>query len=157
MTVAVISYTLNIKGVKQDMIATFYFPQTRFWELLSGSLLSWIALYKMNAFIDLKSNTNKFLSFIVYSEKSDPKGQTLAEITSFAGLSLLIYGFWRINQEFDLNRIKHIKSDTVLVFGNYVWYPKEVNNLESEAYDKFLFDQVNKLNQIYTEKVLLIS
>jgi peptidoglycan/LPS O-acetylase OafA/YrhL len=97
--VAVISYVLNIKGIKQDMIATFYSPQTRFWELLSGSLLGWIALYKQIAFINIKSNINKLLSLIVYSEKSGAKGQTLADITSFAGLSLLSYGFYRINQE----------------------------------------------------------
>lgn len=40
--VAVISYYLNIVGVKKDSIATFYSPLTRFWELLSGGFLAHI-------------------------------------------------------------------------------------------------------------------
>jgi peptidoglycan/LPS O-acetylase OafA/YrhL len=46
VAVAVATFILNLKGVKQDMVATFYSPQTRFWELLSGSLLAWFTLYK---------------------------------------------------------------------------------------------------------------
>ncbi len=41
--VALVSFFLNINGVKEDTVATFYSPQTRFWELLCGSLLAWIS------------------------------------------------------------------------------------------------------------------
>lgn len=52
--VALVSFALNIKGVKQDLVATFYSPQTRFWELLSGSVLAWFALYKKDSFSNFK-------------------------------------------------------------------------------------------------------
>jgi peptidoglycan/LPS O-acetylase OafA/YrhL len=52
--VALASFVLNIKGIKHDMVATFYSPQTRFWELLCGSLLSWITVYKKDVFFNFK-------------------------------------------------------------------------------------------------------
>ena len=37
-----ISFSLNIRDAERDSVSAFYFPHTRFWELLSGSLLAWI-------------------------------------------------------------------------------------------------------------------
>ena len=93
------SFILNLKGVKQDMVATFYSPQTRFWELLSGSLLAWFTLYKKDAFTDIKNKIDLWLSRIVCSEKKEGDGKTLANALSFIGFFLLLYGFWRINKE----------------------------------------------------------
>ncbi len=75
---AIASFYLNIEGVKNDSVATFYSPQTRFWELFSGSILAWVNLYKKGAF----------------------SRKTLSNILSFLGLLLLVYGFWRINKDF---------------------------------------------------------
>ena len=100
IVVAVATFILNLKGVKQDMVATFYSPQTRFWELLSGSLLAWFSLYKKGAFNGIKSKLMfGYPSRVVYSEKQDGDGKTLANILSFVGLLLLLYGFWRIDKE----------------------------------------------------------
>ena len=99
IVVAVASFFLNLKGVKQDMVATFYSPQTRFWELLSGSLLAWFTLYKKDAFTGIKSKVDVWISRVVYNEKQDSDGKTLANVLSFVGLLLLLYGFWRINKE----------------------------------------------------------
>lgn len=99
VVVAVATFILNLKGVKQDMVATFYSPQTRFWELLSGSLLAWFTLYKNDTFTGIKSKIDVWLSRIVYSEKQDNDGRTLSNVLSFVGLFLLLYGFWRINKE----------------------------------------------------------
>jgi len=49
-----ISFTLNLKGISENSVAIFYSPQTRFWELLSGSILAWFAIYKKNAFTSYK-------------------------------------------------------------------------------------------------------
>jgi peptidoglycan/LPS O-acetylase OafA/YrhL len=97
--VTIASFILNIKGIKQDMIATFYSPQTRFWELLSGSLLAWVALYKKDAFSNFKHRIKFFLPRFVYGKKQETDGKTLLNALSFLGLLLLVYGFWRINKE----------------------------------------------------------
>ena len=99
IVVAIASFVLNIKGIKQDMVATFYSPQTRFWELLSGSLLAWVTLYKKDTFANVKLKLDYWLSRIVYSEKQEADGKTLSNVLSFIGLLLLVYGFWRINKE----------------------------------------------------------
>jgi len=97
--IAIASFVLNIKCIKHDMVATFYSPQTRFWELLSGSLLAWVTLYKKDTFANVKLKIDLWLSRIVYSEKQEADGKTLSNILSFIGLLLLVYGFWRINKE----------------------------------------------------------
>lgn len=98
--VAIATFVLNIKGIEQDMVATFYSPQTRFWELLCGSLLAWVTLYKKDAFANVEHKLFYWLSRIVYSEKQEADGKTLSNVVSFVGLLLLLYGFWRINKEF---------------------------------------------------------
>lgn len=97
--VAIASFVLNIKGIKQDMVATFYSPQTRLWELISGSLLAWFTLYKKDTFANIKHKLDLLLSRIVHSEKKEPDDKMLSNVLSFVGLLLLMYGFWRINKE----------------------------------------------------------
>ena len=97
--VTVISFFLNIKGIRQDAVATFYSPQTRFWELLSGSLLAWLTLYKKNEFVIIKNKIEGFLASIACREKQSADGKILSNALSFVGLSLLVYGFWRISKE----------------------------------------------------------
>lgn len=99
IVVAIATFILNLKGIKQDMVATFYSPHTRFWELLSGSLLAWITLYKNDSFSKVKSKLNFCLSRIIYSEKQELDGNTLANVFSGVGLLLLVYGFSQINKE----------------------------------------------------------
>jgi peptidoglycan/LPS O-acetylase OafA/YrhL len=99
IVIAIATFILNLKGVKRDIVATFYSPQTRFWELLSGSLLAWFTLYKKDSFAIIKSKIDLWLSRIVYSEKQENDGRTLSNVLSFVGLLLLFYCFWQINKE----------------------------------------------------------
>ena len=46
IAVGLISFALNIVTVNTDVVAAFYSPQTRFWELMLGSFLAYITLYK---------------------------------------------------------------------------------------------------------------
>ena len=39
-----VSFFLNIEGIKGNATATFYSPQTRFWELLAGATLAYVNL-----------------------------------------------------------------------------------------------------------------
>jgi peptidoglycan/LPS O-acetylase OafA/YrhL len=98
--VAVISFILNVKGVKQDATAAFYSPQTRFWELLSGSLLAWFAVYRKGAYKNIFSKLDSFLGRLIYRENKQSDGKTLLNVIAFIGAFFLVYGFWRINKEF---------------------------------------------------------
>lgn len=97
--VAAVSFYLNLKGVKKDSVATFYSPPTRFWELLSGSVLAWFALYKKSAFAGAKQKIDALLCSVIYRENLGDDGKTLSNTLSFLGVLLLAVGFWRINKE----------------------------------------------------------
>jgi peptidoglycan/LPS O-acetylase OafA/YrhL len=97
--IAITSFILNIKGVQQDMVATFYSPQTRFWELLSGSLLAWFTLYKRGLFSNVIHKLDEWLSRILYGKKQESDGAALLNVLAFIGLFMLLYGFWQINKE----------------------------------------------------------
>lgn len=47
---ASISFWLNIQGMSTEKIATFYSPQTRFWELIFGGILAWFSINKRHIF-----------------------------------------------------------------------------------------------------------
>ena len=60
IAIGVISFALNIATVNTDAVALFYSPQTRFWELLVGSTLAYITLYKQRRFLQSTSNLQSF-------------------------------------------------------------------------------------------------
>jgi len=62
VVIAVISFILNIFGVKPDPVATFYSPLTRFWELQCGSILAWLVLRKQSNFLAFLSKLEMKLS-----------------------------------------------------------------------------------------------
>lgn len=98
--VAIVSFCLNIKGIIAHPVATFYSPQTRFWELLCGSLLAWMTLYKKDAFSTIKLKLDGWLAGAVYRNSHAADGKTLANALSFLGIFLLTYGFVLINKDF---------------------------------------------------------
>ena len=79
-----LSFILNVEGVKHDGIAAFYSPLTRFWELLCGSILAWLLLYKSHEFSVIEK---KFRSNI------------LVDTISIAGLFGIALGFLIINKD----------------------------------------------------------
>lgn len=99
VVVTIATFVLNIKSIKQDAVLTFYSPQTRFWELLSGSLLAWVTLYKNDAFANVKHKLNFWLSRIIYRDKQKADNKTLSNVLSFIGLLILIYGFCYIKRK----------------------------------------------------------
>jgi peptidoglycan/LPS O-acetylase OafA/YrhL len=72
-----VSFALNVMNVQTDPVGTFYSPQTRFWELLVGSLLAYVTLHKYRLFPS-------------WRESSGPR---VRNAQSVIGLTLLITAF----------------------------------------------------------------
>ena len=87
LLVALISFYLNIYKVKTDIVAAFYLPQTRFWELMIGSLLAWGTLY--NPVFSTKP---------IFHDERENDSKTLVSIISVFALLLLIFGFCYIDK-----------------------------------------------------------
>lgn len=95
IVVGAISFYLNLAGVQKDAVATFYSPQTQFWELLAGSVLGWLLQYKRDRFGIIFSIFNQWLNAIFYRNGfSNPN--ILANSVSLLGLSLIIWSVIRI-------------------------------------------------------------
>lgn len=60
----ILSFGLNIFGIYRDQVATFYSPQTRIWEILSGTLLAYFYVHKNNLSEKLK-NISSILGLIL--------------------------------------------------------------------------------------------
>lgn len=93
-----LSFTLNIFNIKTDPVGTFYSPVTRIWELLFGSLLAWIMVFKKDNFFNITNNINKFLSKIKFFSNAEEKN-LFSNILSCAGILLFIIGFIGITKE----------------------------------------------------------
>lgn len=62
MAIMAISFALNIWKANSDVVAAFYSPQTRFWELLSGSCLAYSVLFKQRTLQRFKIGTDSVQS-----------------------------------------------------------------------------------------------
>jgi peptidoglycan/LPS O-acetylase OafA/YrhL len=133
--VAIVSFLLNIKGIKRDSVATFYSPQTRFWEFLCGSLLAWFLIYKKGNFSNIKNKICRFLS--VGRDKNNQEGDrnTFSNVISFIGIFLLAYGFFRINKGLNFPGkwalIPVLGSVLIIMAGSKAWINKKIlsNNI----------------------------
>lgn len=96
--VAVVSFYLNLRFVKSHPTETFFWPVGRFWELLSGSILAWLLLYKSDLLSRFKLWVDKLVVRIIHSKKVKADGSTTSNLMSFFGLLLLAYGVIRINE-----------------------------------------------------------
>lgn len=98
IVVALISFYLNLRFVKTHPTETFFWPVGRFWELLSGSILAWLILYKSEIIHKFKLWIDKYLVRLIYSKDIESEYSTASNMISFFGLLLLSYGIIHINE-----------------------------------------------------------
>ena len=98
-SIAIISFALNIRGVGIDTVATFYSPQTRFWELLCGSLLAWLTLYKKSAFVCQKHRFDVSMGRLFYGHMPGSSGNAFSDAQSIFGILLIALGMCLISKD----------------------------------------------------------
>jgi len=98
LIVAITSFVLNISTVHSDAIAAFYSPQTRFWELLIGSVLAYITLYKRSLFAIVRHKLGT--QFDVWLQLLQTNSSTtLHDICSLLGVLLILLSLRFITKE----------------------------------------------------------
>lgn len=97
ISLAVISFFFSVYEIKNNPVATFYSPLTRFWELLSGSILAWVSFNKRD---EIEKIRNKLSGWFQSLRKNTPQNDStiLINVISIFGVLFLIYGFWRIHR-----------------------------------------------------------
>ena len=99
LAIAVVSFALNVYETKTDAVAAFYSPQTRFWELLIGSLRAYATLARQNPPLAVTQKNNGWISRIIHSQAPDTYGHILRNAQSLLGLVLIVVGLIRINKD----------------------------------------------------------
>ena len=94
IVVAVISFALNISKVHSDAVAAFYSPQTRFWELLVGSILAYMTLHRRSLFPKFKHKLDMWLGQIIYAQAPEANGKTLHNVQSLIGAFFILLGLF---------------------------------------------------------------
>jgi len=100
ITIVAISFALNISRIGDDVMAGFYLPQTRFWELLVGSILAYIMLYPEKTFPKLQNLLISGAS-APFPEKIRTKvcGNLVRNIFSFVGILLIALGLFVVSKD----------------------------------------------------------
>lgn len=91
------SFLLNVQGIRQDAVATFYLPHTRFWELLCGSLLAWYSIHRPVRLLAWGAIVERHL----IARRPSRGRPVLPDLISIAGMLLLVYGFTSIGKRAD--------------------------------------------------------
>ncbi|MBI3101318.1 MAG: acyltransferase [Burkholderiales bacterium] len=92
-----ISMMLNLKGIGKNPTATFYSPQTRFWELLCGSLLAWFTLHPHPIINSISEHLNNWTHHLIYRGSPPKDNKTLANLRAIAGAGLIAFGLSNIS------------------------------------------------------------
>lgn len=81
---ALASFYWNIRSVREDSVAAFFLPLSRFWELLCGAALAWWVLHRRKG---------------LCQDAGHWRDHALANLLSFLGCGLLALGFWQIRSD----------------------------------------------------------
>jgi peptidoglycan/LPS O-acetylase OafA/YrhL len=110
IAVAAISFWLNISNIKTDAVSVFYSPQTRFWELLTGSFLAYVTMNKSKLFPSWRGSSN----------------QLLRNAQSFSGMAMLVLAFSLVtkNNQFPgwWALLPTVGSVLIIAAGPHAWF-----------------------------------
>lgn len=91
------SFALNVHGARSDIVADFYSPQTRFWELMLGTILALVQLRYPQARSRFRLAVNERLSAVIYDadRKKDPA--LINDVESILGVGLILFGIFYLH------------------------------------------------------------
>lgn len=97
--VIAVSFAVNLIMVHRNPTADFYSPLSRFWELILGGLLAYLALHKPTGVERIKSRIDAIFKKITFSAAPKQKGSVLREGSAALGVSLIGLGIFTISSE----------------------------------------------------------
>jgi peptidoglycan/LPS O-acetylase OafA/YrhL len=92
LAIALISFALGAYDVRSDAVAAFYSPQSRFWELLVGSVLAYMALHKNLLFNNFRNNVDAGPGQAILAQTPEANGAMLRNFLSVLGALFIAKG-----------------------------------------------------------------
>jgi len=97
---ALASFGFELHSVKGNPTAAFYSPFLRFWELMAGSLLAWLKLYRGEMFRGMAERTGPYLSAVLLRDSSKTDFVRLSgNVLSVLGLALILTAVFALNSK----------------------------------------------------------
>lgn len=97
--VAVISFAFNVRNSATLPTEVFFWPFGRFWELLAGSVLGWLMIYRWETIENFKLKFDTKVQSIWPLVELRRRVFFADNALSLAGLGLLVFGFFTINSD----------------------------------------------------------
>jgi peptidoglycan/LPS O-acetylase OafA/YrhL len=94
IAVAAASFLLNIFGIFIDDVWTFYSPETRFWELLTGSFLAWNRLHGTGEISALQRKFAGRLGKFSDARTGEELSATVRHMQSWSGVCLIAFALF---------------------------------------------------------------
>ena len=92
MTVAAVSFAWNLSEYRVDGVADFYSPQTRFWELLAGALLSYVLFHHLTLLARMTACMHAWVAKVIGVSALRPGSwRSLPNILSMCGACLVLF------------------------------------------------------------------
>lgn len=92
LVVAAFSFVIDILFVEKYPTEIFFLPVGRFWELLCGSVLAWLFLYRAESLSKARLSMDRWVSRSFCANGLVADGSTVSNLSSCLGLLLLGFG-----------------------------------------------------------------
>lgn len=92
IAVAALSFADNLAQVRSDGVAAFYSPQTRFWELMVGSVLAYLQLFHRTALARSHPRWDRWAARAVSSINARIGANKARNVQSLIGAGLVLAG-----------------------------------------------------------------
>ena len=97
---ALTSFGFELHSVHDNPTAAFYSPFLRFWELMAGSLLAWLKLYKGEMFTGIANKAGPYLSAVLQRDSTNADSVRLCgNILSVIGLVLILTAVFALDNK----------------------------------------------------------
>ena len=97
---ALASFGFELHSVKGNPTAAFYSPFLRFWELMAGSILAWLKLYKGEMFRGIAERTGPYLSAVLLQNpKKSDSVRLCGNVISVIGLALILTAVFALDNK----------------------------------------------------------
>ncbi len=97
---ALVSFGFELHSVKGNPTAAFYSPFLRFWELMAGSIIAWLKLYKGEMFRGIAERAGPYLSAVLLRNPQKADSVRLCgNILSFVGLVLILTAVFALDSK----------------------------------------------------------
>jgi peptidoglycan/LPS O-acetylase OafA/YrhL len=99
VVIASISFFLNIQKVTGDVVADFYSPQTRFWELMLGTILAYTQLHYQSALSSFRLRISRWISAAIRTDRFPRDDVVIRDVESLSGMVLIFVGIFALHSD----------------------------------------------------------